>query len=315
MAHGILVALDGSAFAARAVPYAELLAQRCRAELILARAVHLTAHAIPSPTPASETAANRQAFAEAEEYLAGLQRDVEADVSHVAVAAEGGTAARVLLELAREREVSLIVMATHGRSGLSRWVMGSVAEQVLRQTHVPILLLPPKALDAGPPQRLLQRMAVPVDDSEVSRRIFPVAKELARRLRVPITLIRALEPARYVGIGLLDTYDMPVPSDVISAAQTGATATFEEIAAQWRREGIETDFAIEVGMAATVIATTAAGRQAGWIAMASHGRGGLGGLVLGSTALAVLHRSSLPVVLAAMPSLDRYHLGTAENGE
>ncbi|HEY8744641.1 MAG TPA: universal stress protein [Chloroflexota bacterium] len=119
MAHGILVPLDGSSFAARALPYAELLAQRCQAELILARAVHLPSHSIPSPTPAAEAQAETRAFAEAEDYLAELQRDVEANVSHVTTVVEEG-AARVLLELARAQEVSLIVMATHGRSGPSR---------------------------------------------------------------------------------------------------------------------------------------------------------------------------------------------------
>lgn len=311
MRHGILVALDGSPFAARALPYAELLAQRTHAELILARAVDVPAPTLPSPPSSADAQTTQHAFAEAEAYLAALQREVAAEVASVTAVAEGGPPARVLLELARAREVALIVMATHGRSGPSRWVVGSVAEQVLRATHLPILLLTPAALDAGSPQRLLQRLMVAVDGSELSQRIFPVAKELARRLPAPLTLVQALEPILTYGPALPYTA-VPPPTEVFESAKAAIVASLRNIADLWRGEGLEVDIATEMGRPADVITDAAAKRQAGWIALASHGRGGLGGLVLGSTALAVLHQSTLPVLIAAMPSLDRYQLGTAE---
>ena len=145
-------------------------------------------------------------------------------------------------------------------------------------------------------------------------RIFPVATALARGLRVPVSLVRALEPTDYVDVGVLDTFDMAIPSDFLRSAQTGTTALLDELTRRWRRDGLDASFVVEQGMAAAVIVSVAERQHAGWIAMASHGRGGLGGLVLGSTARAVLHRSPLPVLLAAMPSLDRYHLGAAVGG-
>lgn len=61
-------------------------------------------------------------------------------------------------------------------------------------------------------------MAVPVDGSEASQRIFPVAKELARRLPVPVTLIQALESATFLEVGVIDTYSLPRPADIVHLA-------------------------------------------------------------------------------------------------
>lgn len=307
MAGGVLVALDGSPFAARALPYAELLAQRCHVDLILAQAVRPVAREQESGAQARE-----RALAEARNYLAHLPRSGSADTSPAAAVVEEGAAASVLLDIARSRAVSFIVLATHGRSGPSRWVMGSVAEQVLRETHLPVLLLTPAALDAGGPARLGQRLLVPVDGSELSQRIFPVVKDLAHRLSLPLTLVQALETAWSYGAYVPYQYNVAVPVDVFESAKAAVAASLRDIAKLWREEELDVDSAVESGMVAEVIADVAVKREAGWIAMASHGHGGLGGLVLGSTALRVLHHCTLPVLLAVLPSSDRDHLGRAE---
>lgn len=310
MAHGILVALDGSAFAARAVPYAALLARRCQAELILARAIHGSTHLFPT-AGASAPAALAQHRTEAEIDLAQQQRALGAETFPIKTQVVEGPAAPVLLEAARAQDVALIVMATHGRSGPSRWVMGSTAEQVLRETHLPILLLTPWALDAGPPDRLTRRVVVPLDGSDVGQRIVPIAGVLARRLRASVTFVRALEHPRTLDTLPLEMYGVPTPPDYFETAQAAAMTTLGDQAERWRAGGLDADFTVDEGLAADVIVAAAREREAGWIAMASHGRGGLGGLVLGSTALAVLHRSTLPVLIAAAPHFDAYRVGEA----
>jgi nucleotide-binding universal stress UspA family protein len=300
MTDRILVALDGSAFAEQALPYATLLAQRCSMDLLLAQAVP-TIVTIGSPAayvgdpgwPDWDDIAD-----EAEAYLSRLQADVEAQGVQAEVAIVGGGAPAVLLDLARDPEVRLIVMATHGRSGPSRWVLGSVAEQVLRATPCPILLLTPKALASGTAERLNQRVIVAMDGSPPSSSIATPVLALARCLNTPITLVRAIEPAVVYAMEVRAMFDAVHPRYLAERAREGAWAQLQYLAEDWRAKGYTVDTMVDIRRAPELI-TGHAAQQAGWIAMASHGRGGLGGLVLGSTALAVLQQATLPVLLVA----------------
>lgn len=296
MANAIIVPLDGSALAAQALPYAEALARATGATLTLAEGVA----AAPQP---GETlgAAEDRACREAQERL---------DAQCAMIAARGVPAeaevalippATLLQDLTRELPAALIVMATHGRSGPSRWVMGSVAEQTLRKTHAPTLLLTPTVLAAGGPERLRSRVVVPTDGSEQSQRIFLVAKRLARQLDIPLTLVQAVDPvAFYAGLGA-EPYTAYNP-DLLGQVADDAKKGLDAFATAWRDEGISVNVRVSIGRPLEVIEQAVNEEQAGWIAMASHGRGGLGGLVLGSTALAVVRRAAVPVLIAAVPA-------------
>jgi len=133
----ILVPLDGSSLAEAALPKAVELAESSGARLLLLRATHV--HTLPGVDP---TEAQIRVVREAEEYLAHVAdrlgdqgfKDAEPSVWY-------GPAAYAIIEAARLYTVDLIVMTTHGRSGLGRLILGSVAESVLRGTTIPILLL------------------------------------------------------------------------------------------------------------------------------------------------------------------------------
>jgi nucleotide-binding universal stress UspA family protein len=301
MTDRILVPLDGSPFAEQALPYATLLAQRCGMGLLLAQAVP-TIVTIGSPAayigdpgwPDWDNTAD-----EAEAYLTRLQADVEAQGVQGEVAIVGGGASAVLLDLARDPEVRLIVMATHGRSGPSRWVLGSVAEQVLREAPCPILLLTPKALASGTAERLNQRVVVAMDGSAPSSSVATPVLALARCLNTPITLVRAIEPAVVYAMEVRAIFGDIHPRYLAERAREGAWAQLQYLAEDWRANGYTVDTLVDVKRAPELITGHAAGQKAGWIAMASHGRGGLGGLVLGSTAIAVLRQAALPVLLVA----------------
>lgn len=308
MSHGILVPLDGSPSAARVLPYAELLAERCHAELTLVQAI------VPAPRGRETTAqALQRAEAEDRERLAALQTELTARGLAVAVTTLEGAPAEVISTVAREQQAALIVMATHGRTGPSRWVMGSVAEHVLRKAHLPILLLAPTALESGGPERLLQRIAVPVDGSPLSERILPVVTELARRLGDPVTLVRAVDPWGAPGLMTQSAYGVymapPQTEELLSAARPQVAALAEGL----RAGGVAAEEVVVEGPPVEVITGYVTDRGAGWIAMASHGRGEWGGLVLGSTALAVLRQTNLPVLIAATSELSDFRLGEAHS--
>jgi nucleotide-binding universal stress UspA family protein len=133
----ILVPLDGSILAEAALPVAADMAQAAGAQVILLRASF--APASPGRDPIEVQAA---AVREAEGYLADAAARVRAlGVKDVRSSAWYGEAATAIIEAAAFNHADLIVMTTHGRSGLARLVMGSVAETVLRGTTTPILVL------------------------------------------------------------------------------------------------------------------------------------------------------------------------------
>src|SRR5688572_18978813 len=135
----VLVPLDGSPMAEEALGTA-IGALRAGSTLLLIRAVE--AHASPFKEP---TEAQVAAIQEAETYLAGVaDRMDRMGVRDVATSVWYGAPVESIADAARYRDAELIVMTTHGRSGLRRLLLGSVAEGVLRATTTPVLLLRPR---------------------------------------------------------------------------------------------------------------------------------------------------------------------------
>jgi nucleotide-binding universal stress UspA family protein len=133
----ILVPLDGSALAEAALPRALELAEVSGARVLLLRAAQASTLLGADPTEAQV-----KVVSEAEAYLAEVQQRLTGQGRvTVETSVWYGPAAYAIVEAARIRRVDQIVMTTHGRSGLGRLLLGSVAESVLRGTTTPILLL------------------------------------------------------------------------------------------------------------------------------------------------------------------------------
>jgi nucleotide-binding universal stress UspA family protein len=133
----ILVPLDGSALAEAALPRALEAVRESGARLLLLRAAE--AHRLPGLDP---TQAQIRVTSDAEDYLARIaERLRHAGLPGVETSVWYGPAPWAIVEAARVRHADLIVMTTHGRSGLGRLILGSVAESVVRGTRTPILLL------------------------------------------------------------------------------------------------------------------------------------------------------------------------------
>jgi nucleotide-binding universal stress UspA family protein len=140
----ILVPLDGSELAEKVLPHAVALAKGSRAEVTLLSVVQLSLGFTAAKIEAiPEAAAERKAAlkAEAATYLEKIQRDLkEQGIPARIVALEGDVAAQIIA-YAEQDDMDLIAMATHGRSGIGRFVMGSIAEKVVRHTSKPVLLV------------------------------------------------------------------------------------------------------------------------------------------------------------------------------
>lgn len=284
----ILVSLDGSAFSERALPVAASLARALKAQLVLARA------AIASVFPGVDaTDAQVQAVNEAQEYLANLAAGLSEQHLSVEVAVPYGDPAEMILLEIGLRNADLVVMCTHGRSGMGRWVYGSVAEQVLARSPVPVLLVRPTGaitkLALGPGQ---MKLLVPLDGSPFAEAALPHATALARALDGTIVLMRMVEPpvAPYVAGEVL------VPG-IAPELAAQAESYLAEIAQSLRDAGLSVETVTREGWPADAIAYGAEALGANLIVMTTHGRTGIARLLLGSVAMEVVRRSPLPVML------------------
>jgi nucleotide-binding universal stress UspA family protein len=214
----ILVPLDGSPLAEKILPEVVELATLHTSEVILLRVA--LAHTFPG---ADQTEAQVRAVEEAEGYLADVRQRLAAGKIQVSSAVRYGHAAEEILDHAQSRSVGLIAMSTHGRSGLRRWVLGSVAEAVLRAAPVPVLLLraelpasavalsgattpaPARAVagigderpEAGAPGAELgasyfRHILCPVDFSPHSDRAMAYAGALAQRFGADLTVLHVI---------------------------------------------------------------------------------------------------------------------------
>jgi len=132
----ILVPLDGSGCAENIIPTVENLAMNLKASVALLRVAY--AYTFPGVDP---TEAELKVVREAEEYLGGLEKRLKAKGIRVDSHVRYGNDAEEILDHASMKDIDLIAMSTHGRSGVGRWLIGSVAEKVLRHSPKPIFLV------------------------------------------------------------------------------------------------------------------------------------------------------------------------------
>lgn len=307
----LLVGLDGSAVAEASLPYAVTLARASGASITLMQVVvdddgppiqdvessllpFVTAY--PTSNPQAESVAQRAQRHEAVAYLDGVAERLGRIGIVAEIAVVVGPPGDVLVDEAAARQVDLVMIATHGRSGLGRWVFGSIAETVLAHSLVPVLVVrawsPPHPL--VPPARR-PSIVVPLDGSPLAESALPRAKELARLLDGEICLVRAI-PLPYMAPSLEEEMGPVYSLEVHDALEEEARAYVASIAQRLRAAEIGVDCTVGFGSPAGEILATARERGAGLIVMATQERTGLSRTLLGSVALEVLHRGDLPVL-------------------
>jgi nucleotide-binding universal stress UspA family protein len=279
----ILVPLDGSPLAERALPYAVELARRARAQLVLFQAIPLAeaASAADDETPP---------LAMAESYLRDLASRCD-DVAMVETRVVVGDAGRAILDEIDRGAADLVVLSTHGRSGLGRWIYGSVADQVMREACVPIVLVPAHGRYAWPAEKP-RRILVALDGSIRAERVLAPAEALAAALDAEMILLRVVE---LYPMGFSDPtggfYVDPTP-DLKEARRYLA-----EVAWPLVERGRKVQVDDELGFTVARIVDVAQQNGVSLIAIGTHGRGGLERLVLGSVATGVVQLADLPMLV------------------
>jgi nucleotide-binding universal stress UspA family protein len=192
-----------------------------------------------------------------------------------------GKPAREIARLANR--LDLVVMSTHGRSGLKRLVLGSVTEDVLRQVEVPLLVTRPEI-----PARPWERMVVALDGSPRGEAILQDVVPLARRMKASVTLIQSALP-RVTMAGIGDVGGVQIEENPLPY--------LEKVRARLASEGVTATVAALEGRAGSQILRYAQESNAALLCMTTHGRSGLARIVLGSIADEVLRQAPCPVLL------------------
>lgn len=290
MIRRILVPLDGSDVAESVLVKARQLSARQDAEFILLRVVTL-----PPTTEDDAGQPGDLLWSRATEYLQGLSRGLTSEGLHVRCKVIEGFPAQRILEIAAREQAKLIVMSTHGRSGIPRWVFGSVTEDVVRASPIPVVAVPSFAgADGGgslrrPRERSFGTIVCPISAEELSLEILPALSEFARLFDSRVILVNAREEA-----------DSAVPMEQLRLAHQ-----------RLREAGVAAEPLLTTGEPAVRILGVAEDQGADLIAMTTHGRRGLSRWLLGSVAENVLRGSKVPL-LVVRPS-EKFHPASAHS--
>jgi nucleotide-binding universal stress UspA family protein len=280
MFRSLMVPLDRSAFAEQALPLALSIAQRADAKLNLVSA-H-TLYALDDPAGARlpfDPALDMQCRQQEQMYLDATGRRLAvADRVAVRTAVVDGLVSEALLEQVPACKADLIVMTTHGRGPVSRFFLGSVADELIRRALTPVLLVRPGIEHAnvvGEP--VFENVLVPLDGSEFAERVLPAALEIARLMEARCTLMRVVPTA---------------------AARAEAGAYLESRARLARSEGLPVRTLVFCAAhPAEGILAEARALSGNLIALATHGRGGVRRMLLGSVADKVIRGATGPVLV------------------
>ncbi len=295
----ILVPLDGSRFAERALPCARMLAAAWGAALELATVAERSPIAPSERTPGVVGDESREhGIAEAGAYLEQARARVEeagfTGTLSSSVISPGNIATSLVMHLA-EVQADLCIMTTHGRGAFGRAWLGSTADSVIRHSPVPVLLIRPGEEEA-PAAVPFRKILVPLDGSEASEHLLELAAPFAAADSPRWLLMRAIPPfvpggTPYLPHLLRDTSEH---ESVLNAAK----GYLEGAAKRFHEPGGEVEVhAVTAGQPAVAILRVAEEEGVDLIAMSTHGRGGVARLLLGSVADKVVRGSSIPVLL------------------
>jgi nucleotide-binding universal stress UspA family protein len=294
----VLVPLDGSPFAEQALPWAIAIARKARARLRLG-----LVHQLPSPPPLDEVSTRLYARIELmlkrsqRDHLHGIAARIKAEQPvQVTTAMLQGAPASAIRDYIRDIGVDLVVMTTHGRGGVQRAWLGSVADQLVRSVEIPLLLIRPKeGVTAAIPR--VEQILVPLDGSRRAEAALPPALTVASVLGARLALIQAVLPV-VIATDPPTTFPMGFDEELTALQRADAQDYLDGLAEQLTGLGVPASGAAVLG--GSVFGTIEAAARVpgtGMVALATHGRGGLRRLVLGSVADKLVRGAEVPVLV------------------
>jgi nucleotide-binding universal stress UspA family protein/predicted transcriptional regulator len=305
MAQKLLVPLDGSELAEAVLPYAISLARAQDLSLVLARVILYPMNLWVADMgaylpPEVFQRLYEEDRADAAAYLAGMRERLASTGVPVETVSQEGVPAPVILDLADEWGVSAIALATRGRGGLARLVLGSVAEGVLQQATLPLLLVHARP---GPPAApaALTRVLVPLDGSGFAELALTWAQDLVPQ-GGSLILVRVVAPAEHLLPALTATQGFR-GEDAARRMHAEAEAYLDRLAQERSRSDVTLRTTVRMGHPSEQILAAAREYAADLIVLSTHGRTGLRRAIMGSVADSVLRETEAPVLLVSARAL------------
>lgn len=202
-----------------------------------------------------------------------------------------GDVAGNIVDLALEKGVDLIVMTTHGYSGFTRWMLGSITERVLRNAPCPVLVV--RCADA------LKHVVITLDGSRLAEQALEPGLEVARQLGGRVTLLRVDDGGGLstVDKGMLDIAHHGLSQQIDPETGGDAVHYLENVAGRYRTPSLEIDTAVVTGSPAQGILEYVEANQVDLIVMATHGRTGIRRWVYGSVTEKCLHNTACAMLI------------------
>jgi len=306
MATRILVPLDGSPLAERALPCARTLGRGLSAELVLFHAIFIPAEIQEYVNNADleGKALREQLEAKADSYLHDIADQLQEVDLNVHMVVRHGPAAEAIVDHAEQTDVQWIVMATHGYTGIKHWTHGSVAERVLQSASVPVLMVRAQETPGDLQQPMpCQRILVTLDGSEMAEQVLLPTSLVAKALEAEMILFRV--PIVYASGPLMGEWYMPLEG-TFEMAEQDVQVYLDRVADHLNEIGVNASTAMRVGPVAESIVEYAEANHIDLIAMCTHGRTGLARWTLGSVADRVLRAGSIPILLVRATEREKH---------
>ena len=270
MTKKILVPLDRSELAEKALVKGQRWAARTGATIIL---LHIG------------TYMTAQLRLEAESYLAGHRTKLEGDGVTVETLLLTGDPAGIIIDVASQEKVEVIIMSTHGKSGLTRWMLGSVTERVLQHAPCPVFVVQ----DTRP----IRKIMIALDGSAIAETGFERGMTLAENVGAKVLLLSAdagVPVANIEETAGWEDLDVERQSWGEMTSFAEAEVYLENLLGQYPTS-VECETMVKIGPAADIILNTADLRDIDLIVMTTHGRSGLSRWLYGSTTSKVMRKA------------------------
>ena len=277
----ILVPLDGSKLAELVLPYTEELAKALNSEVVLVSVCQ----------PAESQYRHMHQL-----YLEKMAELVKRNTNgSIKVEVLLGEPAEEIIDYIKKNDVSLIIMASHGRSGIMPWAMGSVANKVIRRITIPSLLV--RASVPYPEKEgVFNKILVPLDGSDAGEAALPYVAELSRKLSSEVILLQVVASGRHVHtVGGLDY--VLFAEQQVAAMKADAKQYLEKVGKKLAGTKGTIRCEVRVGDTAQEIIRFADETNTRLVAISSHGHSGAKQWTLGGVTRKMLQAGDTPVLL------------------
>lgn len=288
----VLIPLDGSSFAERALSFLPCLVAPAEMELVVVSVIEPLRYAFNSLdfTLATLVTYVRNST---QEYIDSQTERLRSAGYQVTSHVMDGDAAICILELAETVHADLIVMTTHGRSGFVRWALGSVAERVVQGANAPVLLV---RQEMESDACTLRRILVPLDGSTLAEQALPVAQRLARDREAQLLLLHVVQALDAGSRRMLFASDAEADA-AVAGWRADAEEYVQEITNEVRKDGVAVEARTAFGNPDEEINAMVVDADISLVVMSTHGRTGLSRWYYGSIANKVMRSVSCPLLL------------------